>query len=75
MLESIKSRDELYKMSRNGQEIIDQFEQSSKLIVAAIAGTCLGGGFEVSFFFSRSFLLLVFFLSGCFGMSLSYCTE
>lgn len=48
MLESAKSRDELYQMSRQGQEIMDQIEQSSKPIVAAIAGSCLGGGFEVS---------------------------
>jgi enoyl-CoA hydratase/carnithine racemase len=52
MLESVKSRDELYKMSRNGQEIMNQIEQSSKPIVAAIAGSCLGGGFEVRIFFS-----------------------
>ncbi|UJR32150.1 hypothetical protein I4U23_019617 [Adineta vaga] len=48
MLESVKSRDELYKMSRNGQEIMNQIEQSTKPIVAAIAGSCLGGGFEVA---------------------------
>ncbi|CAF1071766.1 unnamed protein product [Adineta ricciae] len=48
MLESAKSRDELYEMSRRGQEVMDQIEQSSKPIVAAIAGSCLGGGFEVA---------------------------
>jgi enoyl-CoA hydratase/carnithine racemase len=48
MLESAKSRDELYQMSRKGQEIMDQIERSVKPIVAAIAGSCLGGGFEVS---------------------------
>ncbi|CAF3509502.1 unnamed protein product [Rotaria sp. Silwood1] len=48
MIESVKSRDELYQMSRNGQEIMNQIEQSSKPIVAAIAGSCLGGGFEVA---------------------------
>jgi enoyl-CoA hydratase/carnithine racemase len=53
MLESVKSRDELYKMSRNGQEIMDQIEQSSKPIIAAIAGSCLGGGFEVCFILFR----------------------
>ena len=52
MLESAKSRDVLYKMSRNAQEIMDQIEQSSKPIVAAIAGSCLGGGFEVCLFYS-----------------------
>ncbi|CAF0766005.1 unnamed protein product [Adineta ricciae] len=48
MLESAKSRDELYEMSRHGQEVMDQIEQSSKPIVAAIGGSCLGGGFEVA---------------------------
>jgi enoyl-CoA hydratase/long-chain 3-hydroxyacyl-CoA dehydrogenase len=57
MLESVKSRDELYKISRNGQDIMNQIEQSLKPIVAAIAGSCLGGGLEVSFIF---YLLLIF---------------
>ncbi|CAF2065093.1 unnamed protein product [Rotaria magnacalcarata] len=48
MLESAKSRDELFKISRNGQEIMNNIEQSRKPIVAAIAGSCLGGGFEVA---------------------------
>jgi len=57
MLESAKSRDELYQMSHHGQEIMNQIEQSLKPIVAAIAGSCLGGGFEVrSFFFSLVFI-------------------
>ena len=48
MLESAKSRDELYQISRYGQDVMNQIEQSRKPIVAAIAGSCLGGGFEVS---------------------------
>ncbi|CAF2851149.1 unnamed protein product [Rotaria sp. Silwood2] len=48
MLESAKTRDELFKISRNGQDIMNQIEQSRKPIVAAIAGSCLGGGFEVA---------------------------
>jgi enoyl-CoA hydratase/carnithine racemase len=47
MLESAKTRDELFKISRNGQDIMHQIEQSTKPVVAAIAGSCLGGGFEV----------------------------
>ena len=47
MLESAKSREELFKMSRQGQEIMNEIEQSTKPIVVAIAGSCLGGGFEV----------------------------
>lgn len=55
MIESIQSRDEFYTTSRKGQDIMNQIEQSSKPIVAAISGSCLGGGFEVS-----SFLLVYF---------------
>lgn len=51
MLESAKSRDELLKISRHGQDVMDRIEQSTKPIVAAIAGSCLGGGFEVRSFF------------------------
>ena len=47
MLESAQTREELYQMSRRGQEIMDEIERSPKPIVAAIAGSCLGGGFEV----------------------------
>ncbi|CAF1292613.1 unnamed protein product [Adineta ricciae] len=48
MLESAKNRDELFKISRNGQDVMHKIEQSRKPIVAAIAGSCLGGGFEVA---------------------------
>lgn len=48
MLESAKTREELLNISRNGQNIMNQIEQSNKPIVAAIAGSCLGGGFEVA---------------------------
>ena len=49
MLESAKNRDELFKISRHGQDVMHQIEQSKKPVVAAIAGSCLGGGFEVGF--------------------------
>ncbi|CAF4906571.1 unnamed protein product, partial [Rotaria sp. Silwood1] len=48
MLESAKNRDELFKISRHGQDVMNQIEQSRKPIVAAISGSCLGGGFEVA---------------------------
>ncbi|CAF3635808.1 unnamed protein product [Rotaria socialis] len=48
MIESLKSHDELFTASRQGQEIMNRIEQSSKPIVAAIAGSCLGGGFELA---------------------------
>jgi enoyl-CoA hydratase/long-chain 3-hydroxyacyl-CoA dehydrogenase len=57
MLESAQNRDELFKISRNGQDIMHQIEQSKKPIVAAIAGSCLGGGFEVRFS-SKNFVFI-----------------
>lgn len=48
MLESAKNREELLKISRSGQQIMNQIEQSKKPVVAAVAGSCLGGGFEVA---------------------------
>lgn len=75
MLESAKSRDELYQMSRRGQEIMDQIEQSPKLILAAIAGSCLGGGFEVSLSCPISFFETLLSYSADFGLPLSSCNE
>ena len=51
MLESAPNRDALLKISRNGQDIMHQIEQSKKPVVAAVAGSCLGGGFEVGYYF------------------------
>ena len=48
MLESAPTRDALLKISRHGQSVMNQIEQSKKPVVAAVAGSCLGGGFEVS---------------------------
>ncbi|CAF1612900.1 unnamed protein product, partial [Didymodactylos carnosus] len=48
MLEAANSRDELYKISRNGQDVMNLISESKKPIVAAISGSCLGGGFEVA---------------------------
>lgn len=62
MIETLEIHDEIYEMSRHGQEIMNQIEQSSKPIVAAIAGSCLGGGFEVT-------LLLLSFLVSCFSVN------
>ncbi|CAF1442371.1 unnamed protein product, partial [Didymodactylos carnosus] len=46
MLESAKSRDELFKISRYGQKIMNLIQESKEPVVAAIVGSCLGGGFE-----------------------------
>lgn len=39
------------KISRDGQRILGMIEDSKKPVVAAISGSCLGGGLEVSLLF------------------------
>ena len=48
MIESCKTKEEVYELSRNGQEIFNKLEKSKKPIVSAIMGPCLGGGLEVA---------------------------
>lgn len=47
MISACKSQEEVTALSRAGQEIFDRMEASPKPIVAAVYGTCLGGGLEV----------------------------
>lgn len=49
MLTNFKTAEEASQISKRGQEILFNFEKCSKPIVAAIKGSCLGGGMEVSF--------------------------
>ncbi|XP_042909444.1 trifunctional enzyme subunit alpha, mitochondrial [Parasteatoda tepidariorum] len=48
MLESCKSKEEVMQLSKAGQDVLNEIESSPKPIVAAISGTCLGGGLEVA---------------------------
>jgi enoyl-CoA hydratase/long-chain 3-hydroxyacyl-CoA dehydrogenase len=48
MLESLKTVQEVTAVSRTGQHILGLIESSKKPIVAAIMGSCLGGGLEVT---------------------------
>jgi enoyl-CoA hydratase/carnithine racemase len=48
MIENCKSVEEATALSRNGQTIFQQLEDSKKPVVAAIMGSCLGGGLEVT---------------------------
>lgn len=48
MLDACQSREEVVALSRQGQRIFSQLEQLSIPIVAAIDGTCLGGGLELA---------------------------
>ncbi len=48
MIQSCKTKDEVYQIAREGQRIMGNMEASQKPVVAAIMGSCLGGGLEVA---------------------------
>ena len=48
MLQACKSAEEVTELSLNGQRMLQAVEDSSKPVVAAIMGSCLGGGLEVN---------------------------
>ena len=47
MIQACKSAEEVTKLSQEGQKMFELIEKSPKPIVAAINGSCLGGGLEV----------------------------
>ena len=47
MLEQCKTAEELTSLSQKGQQIFQDVENCKKPVVAAIMGTCMGGGLEV----------------------------
>ncbi|CAH0725904.1 unnamed protein product, partial [Brenthis ino] len=48
MIEKCKTKDEVVTLSKNGHEIFKRIESSRKPYVAAIQGSCLGGGLETA---------------------------
>ncbi|XP_072714242.1 trifunctional enzyme subunit alpha, mitochondrial [Ciconia boyciana] len=48
MIEACKTAQEVTQLSQEGQKMLEKIEQSPKPIVAAISGSCLGGGLEVA---------------------------
>ncbi|XP_076168400.1 monolysocardiolipin acyltransferase Mtpalpha [Ptiloglossa arizonensis] len=48
MLQGVKDIEDGYKLSSSCQQILNRIEKSQKPVVAAIQGSCLGGGLEVA---------------------------
>ncbi|KFP73714.1 hypothetical protein N310_13480, partial [Acanthisitta chloris] len=48
MLEACKTSQEVTQLSQDGQKMLEKIEHSPKPVVAAISGSCLGGGLEVA---------------------------
>uniref|UniRef100_A0A672R537 Trifunctional enzyme subunit alpha, mitochondrial-like n=1 Tax=Sinocyclocheilus grahami TaxID=75366 RepID=A0A672R537_SINGR len=48
MIQACKTAEEVTSLSQEGQKIFDQIEKSPIPVVAAINGSCLGGGLEVT---------------------------
>ncbi|RMB94629.1 hypothetical protein DUI87_28864 [Hirundo rustica rustica] len=48
MLEACKTAEEVTQLSQDGQKMLEKIEHSPKPVVAAISGSCLGGGLEVA---------------------------
>jgi enoyl-CoA hydratase/long-chain 3-hydroxyacyl-CoA dehydrogenase len=47
MLSGFKTAEEVTEISKTGQQVLFNIENSTKPIIAAIQGSCLGGGLEV----------------------------
>ncbi|XP_066122802.1 trifunctional enzyme subunit alpha, mitochondrial [Saccopteryx bilineata] len=48
MLAACKTAQEITQLSQEGQKMFEKLEKSSKPVVAAISGSCLGGGLELA---------------------------
>lgn len=48
MIQGCNSAEEVTKLSQEGQNMFELIEKSPKPVVAAINGSCLGGGLEVN---------------------------
>ena len=49
MISSCKTKEEVTELSKTGQRLFNMVEECQTPVVAAINGSCLGGGLEVSY--------------------------
>lgn len=55
MIQACADSEEITKLSQEGQKMFEKIEKSPKPIVAAINGSCLGGGLEVKYLPATSY--------------------
>lgn len=56
MIQACADSEEITKLSQEGQKMFEKIEKSPKPIVAAINGSCLGGGLEVNYLPATSYI-------------------
>jgi len=49
MLQALPDAEAAYRVAKEGHRVLDLIANSNKPIVAAIHGSCLGGGLEVTY--------------------------
>lgn len=59
MIQGCSSAEEVTTLSQEGQKMFERIEKSPKPIVAAINGSCLGGGLEVNEVFQHLTMFLL----------------
>lgn len=57
MIQACADSEEITKLSQEGQKMFEKIEKSPKPIVAAINGSCLGGGLEVNYLLATSYII------------------
>ena len=58
MIQACTNTEEVTQLSQEGQKMFEKIEKSPKPIVAAINGSCLGGGLEVSTIIKTTYFIL-----------------